>query len=300
MKYFTTAVLALAFVGMGQAADQPQPIPSSVISDPAPDPDHPPHSAQVLVPSHGSGMNALFYLAGGAGPHPTLVLLHGLPGNEQNLDLAQAVRRAGWNVLTLHYRGSWGSPGVFSISNVLEDTDAAVAFVRRPDIAMTFAIDTQRVVLGGHSMGGFAAAAHARADSGLIGVLLLDAWNAGADGDTLSKVSAKQRVALAAKDFDDFGNALHGATPTSIAEETVVHRGEWNFLSWAADLTHRPLLVIGASQENGEGNRRLADAVTRAGGKVTSVTFPSDHSFQDHRIALEAKVVTWLQSLPAK
>ena len=300
MKYLTTAVLALAFVGMGHAADEPQPIPSSVISDPAPDPDHPPHSAQVLVPSHGSGMNALFYLAGGAGPHPTLVLLHGLPGNEQNLDLAQAVRRAGWNVLTLHYRGSWGSPGVFSISNVLADTDAAIAFVRRSDIAKKYAIDTQRIVLGGHSMGGFATAAHARTDAGLLGVFLLDSWNVGASGETFSKVTGSKRAALAAKEFNDFGNSLHGATPMSVADEIVAHRVEWDVLSWAAELMHRPLLVIGASQKNGEENRQLADAVTRAGGKVTSVTFPSDHSFQDHRIALEAKVVTWLQSLPSK
>lgn len=300
MKHLYQAIVALACVGMGHAADQPQPIPSSIISDPAPDPDHPPQSAQVLIPSHGSGMNALFYLAGGAGSHPTLVLLHGLPGNEQNLDLAQAVRRAGWNVLTLHYRGSWGSPGVFSISNVLEDTDAAVAFVRRPDIAEKFGLDTQRIVLGGHSLGGFATAAHARTDAGLLGVFLLDSWNAGASGDTFSKETGKKRAALAAGEFNDFGNSLHGATPMSVADEIVAHRVEWNVLSWAPDLTHRPLLVIGASKEDGEENRRLADAVTRAGGRVTSVTLPSDHSFQDHRIALEATVVTWLHSLPAK
>jgi uncharacterized protein len=300
LKNLFAAILALAFVGMGHATDQMQSIPSSVISDPAPDPDHPPRSAQVLVPSHGSGMNALLYLAGGAGSHPTVVLLHGLPGNEQNLDLAQAVRRAGWNVLTLHYRGSWGSPGVFSISHALEDADAAVAFVRRPDIAKKFAIDTQRIVLGGHSLGGFATAAHARTDAGLFGVFLIDGWNAGADGDRLSKLSGTERAALAAKDFDDFGNSLHGATPMSVADEVAAHRGEWNFLTWATDLTRRPLLVIGASQDSGEENRQLADAVVRAGGKVTSVTLPSDHSFQDHRIALEANVVTWLQSLPVK
>jgi predicted alpha/beta-fold hydrolase len=43
-----------------------------------------------------------------------VILFHGLPGNEQNLDLAQAIRRANWNVLTLHYRGSLGSPGTYS------------------------------------------------------------------------------------------------------------------------------------------------------------------------------------------
>ena len=106
MKPLFAMVLALASFGATHADDQTLPIPSSVISDPAPDPVHPPRSAQVLVPSHGLGMSGLFYLAGGAGPHPTIVILHGFPGKEQNLDLAQAVRRAGWNVPTLHYRGA--------------------------------------------------------------------------------------------------------------------------------------------------------------------------------------------------
>jgi pimeloyl-ACP methyl ester carboxylesterase len=290
--------LALVLLGVAHADDRTQPVPSSVTSDPAPDPAYPPRSAQVLVPSHGLGMNGLFYLAGGAGPHPTLVLLHGFPGNEQNLDLAQAVRRAGWNVLTLHYRGAWGSPGVFSIRHVLEDADAAIAFVRRPSIAGKYGIDPRRVVLGGHSMGGFASAAHARIDAGLLGVILIDAWNVGATGDQLSKVTGAKRVALASKEFDDLGNSLHGATPASIAEELVAHRADWNYLPWAAGLTRRPLLVIGASRALGEENRALADAVTGAGGKVTAITIASDHSFQDHRIALAAEVVNWLQKLP--
>lgn len=298
MKMLVAVVMTLAFFGAAHADDLGSPIPAPVISDPVPDPVQPPRSAQVLIPSHGMGMNALLYLAGGVGPHPTIVLLHGFPGNEQNLDLAQSIRRAGWNVLTLHYRGAWGSPGLFSIGHVLQDADAAVAFVRRPDIAGKFGIDTQRIVLGGHSMGGFASAAHARADEHLLGVVLIDAWNVGVTGDELSKVSGAARAALAAKEFDDIGNSLHGATASSTAKEIVAHRTDWNFMSWANDLTHQPLLVIGASKAGGEENRQLAEAVTRAGGKVTSVTLPSDHSFQDHRIALAAEVVGWLQKLP--
>ena len=243
-------------------------------------------------------MNALLYLAGGPGPHPTIVLLHGFPGNEQNLDLAQSIRRAGWNVLTLHYRGAWGSPGIFSIGHVLEDADAAVKFVRRPDVAAKFGIDTRRIVLGGHSMGGFASAAHARADADLLGVVLIDAWNVGATADEFSKVSGAARAAVVAKEFDDIGNSLHGATATSTAAEILAHRTDWNFMSWAGDLTRRPLLVIGASKALGEENRQLADAVTRAGGKVTAVTLLSDHAFQDHRLALAAEVINWLQRLP--
>ncbi len=300
MKILCAMALALAFNGAACGADQ-LPIPSAVIRDPAPGAAHPPYSSQVLVPSHGEDMNALLYLAGGAGVHPTMVLLHGLPGNEQNLDLAQAVRRAGWNVLTLHYRGSWGSPGMFSIAHVLEDADAAVAFVRRADVAAKFAIDTQRIVLAGHSMGGFATAAHARTDAALLGVILIDAWNAGASGAALSKLSGAARAAQIANDFNDFGNSLHGATPASIADEIVARRAEWNFQSWAVALSKRPLLVIDASGANGEGGSggRLGEAVREAGGKVTSVTMPTDHSFQDHRIALEAEIINWLQGLPA-
>jgi predicted alpha/beta-fold hydrolase len=57
------------------------------------------------VPSHGVAINGLACLPAGAGPHPVFILLHGLPGNEKNLDLAQAVRRAGWIAVTFNYRG---------------------------------------------------------------------------------------------------------------------------------------------------------------------------------------------------
>jgi pimeloyl-ACP methyl ester carboxylesterase len=298
MARLLATALAFALIGIAQAEDKSAAIPAAVISDPVPDLLNPPRSAEVLVPSHGKGMNGLFYLAGGAGPHPTMVLLHGFPGNEQNLDLAQAIRRTGWNVLTLHYRGAWGSPGAFSIVHVLEDVDAAVEFVRRPDVATKFGIDTRRIILGGHSMGGFASAAHARHDHDLLGVVLIDAWNAGSTGDQMSKIPKRDLPTAADKRFDDIGNSLHGATAISVVVETIAHRSDWNYQSWASQLTHQPLLIIGASRGRGEDNRMLAEAVTAAGGKVTAVTFESDHGFQDHRIALAAEVVDWLQKLP--
>ena len=87
------------------------------------------HPAQTLpqaIPSFSVNLNAVLYQASGPGPHPTALLLHGLPGNEQNLDCAQSLRRSGCNVLTIHYRGSWGSPGVFTIANCLRDAAAAL------------------------------------------------------------------------------------------------------------------------------------------------------------------------------
>lgn len=86
---------------------------------------NPPALAEINFDSYGDRLNGILYQANGIGPHPTVVLLHGYPGNEKNLDLAQSMRRAGYNVLFFHYRGAWGSGGDFSFTHVTEDVRRA-------------------------------------------------------------------------------------------------------------------------------------------------------------------------------
>src|SRR4051795_12640090 len=136
------------------------------IVDPPRDAKFPAHNQQLLIPSHGVGMNAVLFEASGKGPHPTVILMHGLPGNERNLDLAQAIRRVGWDVLAFTYRGAWGSPGDFSISNAMEDTRAALEFARS-GAGAKLGIDKSHIVLAGHSMGGSTAAMAAASTTGL-------------------------------------------------------------------------------------------------------------------------------------
>ena len=56
---------------------------------------HPPALQEVHFDSHGDRLNGIVYVANGPGPHPTVILLHGFPGNERNLDLAQSMRADG-------------------------------------------------------------------------------------------------------------------------------------------------------------------------------------------------------------
>lgn len=253
---------------------------------------HPAHNQQLLIPSGGVGMNALLFEAAGAYPHPTVILTHGLPGNERNLDLAQAIRRCGWDVLTFTYRGAWGSPGDFSISNAMEDTVAALAFARSPDAAR-FGIDHRHIILAGHSMGGATAFMAAAGATGLDGLILIDAWNIAAKNSK----GADTRETLA-KGFDDFGNSLNGATPESVADEAVAKRSRWNLVAAAPRLAHLPILAIRAKYGIAEANRALADALQKSDqGLVTAVEIASDHSFTDHRMELAATVTGWLQRL---
>src|SRR4051812_36251821 len=216
-------ILLLAAMLLPTAAASAAPVPHAVIADPPRDARYPAHNQQLLIPSHGASMNALLFAASGKNPHPTVILMHGLPGNERNLDLAQAVRRAGWNVLTFTYRGAWGSEGDFSISNAIEDARAALGFLRPDEAMRAHRIDPSRLVVAGHSMGGFAAAATVVRDMlpddgatrmsrtgevapgpshrALAGLILLDAWNIAGD-------AAQPRATLVAG-MDDFGRALH-------------------------------------------------------------------------------------------
>ena len=175
--FFLTAVLLSAtFAAVAPALAQY----SAVAADPAPDRAYPAAMQSFQLPSHGALLNAFAYIAAGAGPHPTVILLHGFPGNERNLDLAQSIRRAGWNALYFDYRGSWGSPGAFSFTHCIEDTDAAIAYLRDPVHAAALRADRNTIVLAGHSMGGFMALQAGARDAGIKAVITISAADLGA------------------------------------------------------------------------------------------------------------------------
>src|SRR4051812_12679719 len=170
------AVLALAAapqMGLAKPGAAHPAIPAAVFTDPPADAAHPPRMEVLHIPTGAVKINGVAYLASGAGPHPTVILLHGLPGNEKSLDLAQAIRRAGWNVVTFNYRGSWGSPGTFSFRGNLADAKAVLAFLRDPAQAARLGIETHKLVIAGHSMGGWVTAMTAGSDPALAGAVLI-------------------------------------------------------------------------------------------------------------------------------
>ena len=288
------AILAAALTTSVAIPNQVSAPPPAVVSDPAPDAAHPARMAYVRIPRHGMLMNGVMYVAAGAGPHPTVLLLHGFPGNEQNLDLAQAIRRAGYDVLKLHYRGAWGSHGVFSFAQAIEDADAAVAFLRDPATTAKFGIDGSRIFVAGHSMGGFLAASAVAHDPGLAGLIMISAWDIGASGAAF-RDPAKRRAAAAAE-FDDDVIPLAGTSADALMDEAEGHAADWDFAGWAAKIGMRPVLIITADDGSYADSHRLAENLFRAGdGLAIELQMPTDHPYSDHRIALAAAVVGWLQ-----
>jgi dipeptidyl aminopeptidase/acylaminoacyl peptidase len=271
----------------------PQQLPSAITTDPAPDKNYPAGMQAPDIMSHGARLNAVIFLASGAGLHPTVLLLHGFPGNEKNLDLAYVLRRAGWNVLFPHYRGSWGSAGNFSFSNALEDTQVAVDFLRDPANVKKYRIDPSRIVLIGHSMGGLMAAYAAAHDPRVSAIAIMAAWNLGA---FVTSPTFEQHTDT----FHDASPRLVGTTPQGMIAEAKAHAKEWNYIDYAEKLKTRPVLILEANDGNRTNNQALAEALCKSGDRqVTEKYMETDHSFSDHRIAVQVAILEWLQSLLA-
>ena len=277
--------------------------PAALTTDPPPDAANPPSMVSLAgVPSHGEQLLGVFYLAAGAGPHPTLILMHGFPGFEQNLDLAQAIRRAGWNVLAVHYRGSWGVKGSFSYAHAIEDADAEVAFVRDPANVAKYRIDPNRIVLLGHSMGGFMVASAAAHDPKVRGVVMISAWNIGGsfppDQAGAATIEKAKKSMIKSFTADNDVAPLAGCTVESLIEEAYKHRVEWNFNSFAPALVSRPLLVLTSNDGLGPDDHAFVVALQKAGNAhITETHFETDHSYSGQRIALATAILNWLSNL---
>ncbi len=284
--------LAVGVAPKAQAQALPN-IPAAIYSDPAPDKAYPARMEVLHVPSGGVEINAVAYLASGKGAKPTLIICHGWPGNEKNLDLAQAVRRAGWNAITSNYRGSWGSPGSFRFAQNPEDAKAVLAFLRDPANSARLNVDTGQLVLAGHSMGGWVTAMVAAQDRDLAGAALISAANMGAR----EGAGRETLIQMAAQNAE----TLVGTSPERMADELLVQAESFDFLKVAPNLAKRKLLILSSDDGLAPQTDALAQAIHKAGGRsVTAEHIATDHSWSDKRIALQSRIIAWLSTLKSR
>ncbi len=267
--------------------------------DPPVDRDHPAAMLQLELRSHGSRLDGVFYLAQGKGPHPTVVLLHGFPGYEQNLDLAHAVRRAGWNVLVFHYRGSWGSEGSYSLRNALEDVPAAIEFVRSELAATNERVSPHEFVLVGHSLGGFLSLMTASSDPSIVCAASIAGVDLGRRAKAIGNDTEMRQKLVSI--LQSQAAPLSGFSGEAMVDDILSHADAYDLVEHASELaSHRLFLAAGERDQDvpiEENHAPLVEALGRAGARnVTSVVLDADHAFSDKRIALARALISWLQT----
>jgi len=251
----------------------------------------------LLLHQGNDRLHGLMYTPSGKGPHPTIVLLHGFPGYEQNLDLAQTLRRGGFNVATFHYRGSWGSEGDFSFSNVLEDTELAIKFLSSDHAVDNLGIDKDRMIIAGHSMGGFAALAVSPLFKHIRHIISIAPYNLGKVG---KEFTTDERFRDKTREmFEECIVPLKGTGIYDLIEEIKTHKNSWDLSEKGSVYGDRKILLVGGSLdsvcERNIHHDPLANAIRNYSAAFLSEKLLEDgHSFHDSRIALSEIILQWL------
>ena len=240
---------------------------------------------ELAIASGTSTMQGFIYKANGAQKHPTLLLLHGFPGNERNLDLAQVVRAHGWNVIYFNYRGSWGSQGKFSFKNCVEDVVNVVGFCKKYQDSLQ--IDTSNIVLFGHSMGGWVCLKALQKLPNVKKGFALSTWNIYGD---FKNVKTKQQINDKVK--AEGGDIFVLNTPTKVIFESVVNEPNYfNLANDARALSDKQIIML----DEHSYNKEIAASIKNSNKSYFDYeVWQTDHPFTNKRISLMNMVLAFL------
>ena len=237
---------------------------------------------ELTIPSDGSLLQGFIYKANGEVKHPTLVLLHGYPGNERNLDLAQAVRATGWNVIYFNYRGSWGSQGEFSFKHCVEDVVNVVAFCKK--YADSLQIDSSRIALFGHSMGGWVCLKALQQLPDVKKGVAVSAWN-------IFDVTLNSQVLATREKKAEEYFVLNKKSGKDLFKPVLENPEYYNLTNTAEALSQKQIIML----EEYQRNPSVADAIKNKNKAFFEYdVWQTDHSFTNKRVALIKKVLAFL------
>lgn len=264
------------------------------------DPGFPPAMLPLVFQSKSSKILATLFQANGAGPHKTILLLHGFPGNETNFDLAHVLRRAGYNVFVFHYRGLWESEGKFGWKNSIEDVESAFNFIDKLSLDKNNRIYSDEFIIIGHSMGGFAGLMNAHKNSKVKKAAFLAGFNFGLFAEMIKQNEMLKNISIERlKPNTQFVNDV---SAEDLLKEMIDNAFEFNLLNYSEALSQKKILMIGAKYDqlamteiHHEPLKKILSQSNKS--NLTEYIFESGHSFSDKRILLANKVVDWLNEV---
>lgn len=247
--------------------------------------------------SNNCKLSGTMHVAQGRGPHPTIILLHGIPGYEQNFDIAHILLRNGFNVMIFHYRGNWGSEGSYSIKHVLEDTENAIQFLKSKENIEAYRIDINNLILIGHSLGGFAALMTVANHPEIRLTVSIAGFNFGLFGEMISNNADLMKTAVQKFDFVK-RPVIQGITPAELLQEIVKNNIQWNLLNIAEKLRGHSILMIGAIRDTDsqidQNFKPLVESFKKERVDFKDVLIDADHCFCDKKITLAKEILKWL------
>ena len=261
----------------------------------------------ITIDRGGIILKGKFYFAEGEKVFPTLILLGGMPGNENDvLGLGNLLSESGINVLTFNYCGTYQSQGELSFANAQLDIQEAFDFIYRKENILKFKIDTANIYLGGWCFGGGMALTYAANHPEITAVFSI----AGNDhGEFLREYISNAEMR---KMIDDMFTEITapegpvrfeaGATPKEMAEAGIENLDPTlDLKKIAPQLAKKNILLIAAWNDAQVTIDQYILPFYRALQKekarnVKITAFQDDHYFRNSRNELAQIIAGWINT----
>ena len=253
-----------------------------LLKDGNPNAVEPAHGVYLNLDSHGSRIFGRLLLPDFFDQEsrcPVVLMLHGHPGGDKNLDIGEALRANGFAVAMVSYRGVWGSHGDYLLSHNIEDVIATVDFLREK--AATYRLDPEKVFLFGHSMGGFSALNAMARGLKVSGAVLMAPYDAGYKY-LYDRPNFDSVMACKARGY------FHLSSENAMEEDAAQNAEGWNFRNLIPHLDQQAsyCFIDGAKDTTSRSTHALAEEMEQAGFRVSHYLLEDGHMFPLHRATI--------------
>ena len=260
----------------------------------------------VVFESTGSKVRGLFYKASGAGPFPTVVLCQGFPGNNRDvLGLGERLMKEGFNALAFNYQGTWGSEGMFSMANSVEDVVAAIHYVKSAVVVQEFNVDLSSIAVIGASFGGGMALLGSLNDPAAGRVIYIAGGDFGELGRMMQQSADFRRAIEKGIDQGISASGFKASKAEDLIAEMLADVDKYDLAKHARQLSRKDIFLIGGWRDQTNAIEHhmlpLLRALQKHGAKRVQVeVFDTDHSFANVRSQLADRIVSWLKRNSAR
>lgn len=265
-------------------------------------------SNDIIITRDEIKLKGKFYQAEGDRLLPTVILLHGFPGNETDvLGVGKRMPEAGINALTFNYSGTYQSEGLYSFDNTQKDIKAAYDFIHHANNIEAYKIDTSKIILGGYSYGGGMALTYAANHPEIKSVFSI----AGTDhGEFFREYFRNKHFKQMIDEIFEQLTApdgpvrfSKGTKPKDVTEESsAVSDSTYDLRKCAPLLVQKNILLIGGWDDVNVtiDNHILPLYRTLQKEKAENVTilaFQDDHAFKKVRTELADVIINWINKI---
>jgi dienelactone hydrolase len=260
----------------------------------------------VEFESNGANIHAIFYQASGVEPLPTVILCHGFTGNNADvLGLGERLMEEGFNALAFNYRGTWGSEGLFTISNSLEDVISAIRYVESNSAIQEFSVDPSSITVIGWSYGGGMALLGSLNNPTIRRVVYIAGGNLSEVGRMMQKSDEFKQAILKMIDQGISDSGFNSQPAEELFSEVFADMNKYDLVKHAKALSDKDILIIGGWRDQEDTIEHhilpLYRALQGHGAKQVQIEiFDTDHSFANASNKLADRIVSWLKRIPSK